>query len=33
MKLMFTRHIEELETNPAHVDELKDAIKSLRHLE
>ncbi len=33
MKVMFTRHIEELETNPAHVDELKDAIKSLRHLE
>lgn len=33
MKVMFERHIEEIETNPTHVEGLKDAVKSLRHLE
>ncbi len=33
MKVMFERHIAELDASPALNDELKGAIKSLRHME
>lgn len=33
MKVMFERHIEELEAGPHDLGELKDAVASLRHLE
>ncbi len=33
MKVMFERHIAELDASPATNEELKDAVKSLRHLE
>jgi DNA-binding MarR family transcriptional regulator len=33
MKVMFQRHIEELEAGPHNVEELRQSMKALRHLE